>query len=64
MVSPAEAEYTPPVYAPVPVKVTDCAIAKEEQNGVAYEIVAVGKAVIVTEVVATTLAQPPAAAIV
>ena len=34
IVRPAGAEYTPPVYAPVPAKVTACATAREEQNGV------------------------------
>src|SRR5258707_13767338 len=52
-------EYVPPVYAPVPVKVTGSAVASEIQNGVpAYVMAAVGTAVIVTDVVTGTAAQP------
>ena len=52
----------PPV---VPDCVTDCGDDKELQKGEpAYEIVAEGIAVMVTEVVALTAAQPPEAPIV
>ena len=62
MVNPAVEEYVPPV---VPVKVTDCGVALLVQNGVsAYEIVAAGNAVIVTDVVTGIAAQPPLAGIV
>src|SRR5258708_4156479 len=57
--NPAVDEYVPPVYAPVPVKVTGSAVASEIQNGVpAYVMAAVGTAVIVTDVVTGTAAQP------
>ena len=62
IVNPAVEEYVPPV---VPVKVTVCGVALLVQNGVpAYEIVAAGKAVIVTEVVTGIAAQPPLAGMV
>ena len=65
IVNPAGAEKVPPVYAPVPVKVTGCAELREEQKGVpAYVIVAVGTAVIVIDVVVVIAAQPPEAAVV
>ena len=55
----------PPVKAPVPLKLTDCAVLNEIQNGEpAKIIVAVGTAVMVTAVVAVTTPQPPDAAIV
>ena len=57
-----EAENVPPVYAPVPVKVTDWAVVilvQKEEAG--YEIAAVGAVVIVTVVVALIAEQPPAA---
>ena len=44
---------------------TGCGAARELQKGVpAYEIVATGKAVMVIELVAVTMAQPAAAAMV
>ena len=57
------AVYVPPV---VPVRVTDCAVTTEVQNGVpAYDMVPVtGAAVIVTDAVVDTPEHPPAAAIV
>ena len=62
IVNPTVDEYVPPV---VPVKVTDCGVALLVQNGVpAYEIVAAGNAVIITEVVTGMAAQPPLAGIV
>jgi len=64
MDNPAGALKVPPVYAPVPLNVTDCAVLTVVQKGPAYEIVAVGTAVIVTELVAVTCGHPPAAAIV
>src|SRR5205823_14623134 len=65
IVNPAVEENVPPVYAPVPVSVTDCPVPTDLQNGVpAYEMVAVGTAVIVIELVAVTWAHPPDAAIV
>jgi hypothetical protein len=65
IVNPAGALYVPPVKAPVPVRVTDCAVLTDVQNGVPeYEIVAVGTAVIVYDVVVVKTEQPPDAAIV
>jgi hypothetical protein len=66
IVNPAgDALYVPPVYAPVPLNVTDCAVPTDLQNGVpAYEMLAVGGAVIVTDVVTGIAAQPPDAGIV
>ena len=65
IVNPAGALYVPPLNAPVPVSVTDCAVPTDVQNGApAYDIVAVGSAVMVTGVVAVIAAQPPAAAFV
>ena len=63
IVNPAgDALYVPPEKAPVPVRVTDCAVLTEVQKGVPeYEMLAVGTAVIVTDVVAVIAAQPPAA---
>ena len=50
----------PPVYEPVPVKVTDWAVETDVQNELPlYEILAVGVADIVTVVVAITAGQPP-----
>jgi hypothetical protein len=64
MLKPEGAENEPPVYAAVPPRVIWAEVA-EVQNGVpAYDIVAVGSAVIVTLVVAVTAAQPPAASVV
>jgi len=61
-VNPAGALYVPPVKAPVPLRVTDCAVLTDVQNGVPeYEMLAVGAAVIITDVVAVIAAQPPAA---
>ena len=52
-VNPVVELYTPPP-AFVPVKVTDCGLVNELQNGAPlYEIEAVGNAVIVTDVVVT-----------
>jgi hypothetical protein len=52
----------PPVYEPVPVNVAVCAVDTDRQKGVpAYERLAVGNAVMVTEVVALAVAQPPVA---
>src|SRR5260221_13178207 len=52
-------EYVPSADVPVPVKVTGSAVASEIQNGVpAYVMAAVGTAVIVTDVVTGTAAQP------
>jgi len=40
---PGDAEYVPPVYAPVPVNVTGCEVASVMQNVLlVYEIVALG----------------------
>ena len=65
IVNPAGAVKVPPVYTPVPVNVTGCAVATVLQKGVpAYEIVAVGTAVIIIVVVAITAAQPPDAGVV
>jgi hypothetical protein len=66
IVNPAGAAvYVPPVYAPVPVNVTGCAVTTDLQNGVpAYVILAVGSAVMVTDVVTGTAAHPPDAGIV
>jgi hypothetical protein len=44
----------PPVYAFVPVKVTVCATADVQHGEPLYEILAVGKAVMVTDAVAVT----------
>jgi len=65
IVNPAVDENVPPVYTPVPVSVTDCGLVKLVQKGVpAYEIAAVGTAVMVTDVVTVKAAQPAAAAFV
>src|SRR5260221_3033547 len=57
--NPAVDEYVPPAYAPVPVKETCSALASAIQNGVpAYVMAAVFTAVIVTDVVTGTAAQP------
>ena len=62
IVKPTVELYVPP---DVPVWVTACALETDVQNGVPpYDIVATGNELIVTEVVAWTVAQPPAAAIV
>jgi hypothetical protein len=61
IVKPDGAElYVPPVYEPVPVKVTDWAVETDEQNEFPlYEILAVGVADIVTVVVVLTEEHPP-----
>jgi hypothetical protein len=61
MVSPPGALNVPPVYAPVPDRVTDAELTDVQKGVPAKDIVAVGAAVIVTNVVAVTAAQPPAA---
>ena len=51
-VNPGEDEYVPPVYAPVPDKVTGCRLALLIQKAAAeYVIFAVGLSVITTDVV-------------
>jgi hypothetical protein len=65
MVNPAGAVvYVPPEKAPVPVKVTDAVLTVVQKGVPAYEIVAVGTAVIVTDAVAVTAAHPPEAGVV
>ena len=62
MVKPVVEEYVPPV---VPVKVTDCGVEFEIQNGLpAYEMVAVGEGAIVTNAVDVTMPHPLAAGMV
>jgi hypothetical protein len=62
--SPAVAENVPPVYAAVPFRVTGAAVRLVQKGVPAYDIVAVGNAVIVTLVVAVTAAQPAEAGVV
>ena len=61
MLNPAGALNVPPVYAPVPDKLTDTELTVVQKGVPVYEMVAVGTAVIVTDAVAITAAQPPAA---
>ena len=65
IVNPAGAAvYVPPEKAPVPVKVTDAEFTVVQKGVPAYEMVAVGTAVMITDAVAVTAAQPPEAALV
>ena len=61
MLRPAGAVNVPPEYAAVPFSVTGAEVAEVQYGVPAYEMVAVGNAVMVTLVVAATTAQPPAA---
>jgi hypothetical protein len=63
MLNPAGAENVPPIYAAVPLRVTGAEVEEVQYGVPAYEIVAVGSAVMVTLVVAVTEAQPPAASV-
>ena len=64
IVNPEGALKLPPVYAPVPLKLTACDDPLDEQKGPAYEIVAVGTAVMTTVAVVDTAEQPPDAGVV
>ena len=65
MINPAGAAvYVPPEKAPVPVKVTDAVLTVEQKGVPAYEMVAVGTAVMITEAVVVTVAHPPDAGVV
>jgi hypothetical protein len=65
IINPAGAAvYVPPEKAPVPDKVTDAALIVEQKGVPAYEMVAVGTAVMITEAVVVTAAHPPDAGVV
>jgi hypothetical protein len=61
MVNPAGALKVPPLKAPVPDNVTDAELTVVQKGVPVYEMVAVGTAVITTDAVVVTAAQPPAA---
>jgi hypothetical protein len=64
MLNPPGDVKIPAVYAPVPVNVTGAEFTVV-QNGVpAYEMAAVGIAVIITDAVAVTAGHPPAVTLV